>query len=124
MSGKILIVDDAETQRVQLRRDLESKGFAVVEGFDGINGLEVLHENRDVKMIICDVNMPRLDGLAMCKKISEDAELSKIPKLMLTTESNPTMKAQGKDAGVTAWMTKPYNSEKLLGAVAKILQRG
>lgn len=122
--AKIVIVDDSETQRVQLKRDLESMGHQVAEAFDGANGLEVLNENRDVKLIICDLNMPRLDGLSMCKKINQDPNFVGVPKIMLTTESNPQMKSQGKEAGVTAWMTKPYNSERLIGAVAKILSRG
>jgi two-component system, chemotaxis family, chemotaxis protein CheY len=119
---KILIVDDSETMRAQLKRDLEAKGFQVVEGTDGINGLEVLSANPDVKLIICDVNMPRLDGLDMAKKIHEVPSQKSLPILIMTTEASSALKAKGKDAGVLAWVTKPYVAAKLLPVVEKIVK--
>lgn len=119
--SKILIVDDSETLRTQLRGLLESKSYEVVEGFDGVNGLEVLKQNPDTKLIFCDVNMPNMDGITMCSKVAEDSSLNSIPILMLTTESNADMKEKGKKAGVKAWIVKPYNEDKLLLAVAKLL---
>ena len=119
---KIMIVDDSETLRTQLRRDLESGGFSVVEGFDGVHGIETLEKNKDVKLIICDVNMPRMDGITMCQKVHSNPEFTKIPLLMMTTESSPEMKAQGKAAGVLAWVTKPYVAEKLLSVIKKLVQ--
>lgn len=120
---KILIVDDSETVRTQLRRDLEAKGYQVVEGDDGVNGLEALSQNPDVKLVISDLKMPRLDGLAMVKKIHEIPEHKALPVLMMTTESSAELKAQGKEAGVLAWMVKPYVADKLMAAVAKILSK-
>lgn len=118
---KILIVDDSETLRVQLKKDLEAGGFTVVEGFDGVNGLETLSQNKDVKLVICDVNMPRMDGLTMMEKMASDPETAKIPKLMMTTESSPEMKSRGKAAGVMAWITKPYQADKLLMVLKKVV---
>lgn len=122
--AKILIVDDSETLRIQLKKTLQEAGHQPIEAIDGINGLEVLEQNRDTQLILCDVNMPRIDGITMCKKVQEDAQLKKIPIFMLTTESNPEMKAQGKAAGVIAWITKPYIPEKLLSAIGKALKLG
>ncbi|MBY0472261.1 response regulator [bacterium] len=120
---KILVVDDSETLRVQLKQDLEKGGFQVVEGVDGVNGIEVLEKNKDVALIVCDVNMPNMDGLTMCSKVHQTAEFKAIPIFMLTTESGPEMKAKGKEAGVIAWITKPYVAEKMLAAIGKVLKK-
>jgi two-component system chemotaxis response regulator CheY len=119
---KILIVDDSETMRVQLKRDLEAKGYLVVEGFDGVHGLEVLEKDKDVKLVICDVNVPRMDGLDMAKKIHELADLKELPILVMTTETSPAQKTRGKEAGVLAWVAKPYVAAKLLPVVEKIVK--
>ncbi len=118
---KILIVDDSETLRTQLKKDLEGGGHQVLEAHDGLHGLEVLEQNKtEIKLIICDVNMPRMDGLSMCQKIHENPSVTKIPKIMMTTESSPEMKSKGKAAGVLAWVTKPYVAEKLLSVIGKL----
>ncbi len=119
---KILVVDDSETLRVQLKKDLEAGGYQVLEGFDGIHGLDLIKKNKDIRLIICDVNMPRMDGLTMCQKVHELPESKAIPILMMTTESSPEMKAHGKAAGVLAWITKPYVSEKLISVIGKIIK--
>ena len=119
--AKILVVDDSEIIRVQLRTDLTSVGHEVLEAYDGLNGLKVLTENKDVKLIISDVNMPEMDGLTMCEKIHSDPELRHIPIVMLTTQSNPELKAKSKESGVIAWVTKPYKSNALIGGITKIL---
>jgi two-component system, chemotaxis family, chemotaxis protein CheY len=118
---KILIVDDSETLRTQLRRDLESKKYAVIEGTDGVDGLAKIGENSDVRMVITDVNMPKMDGLAMAKKIHELPNFQKLPIIVMTTELAQDLKNKGKEAGVLAWVTKPYNAEKLLAVVGKVL---
>jgi two-component system, chemotaxis family, chemotaxis protein CheY len=121
--AKILIVDDSETLRTQLRKTLEEASHEVLEGYDGVNGLETLRANPDVQLILCDVNMPEMDGITMCSKVHEDDGLNKIPIFMLTTESNPEMKAKGKEVGVKAWVTKPFVATKLLAAIEKITSR-
>ena len=118
--AKIVIIDDSETLRGQIRRDLESVGHTVVEGTDGMHGLEVIHATPDAQLVICDVNMPRLDGLSMCVKLFELRGGPSIPIFMLTTECSPEMKTKGKTVGVVAWITKPYTVQKLLTAVDKI----
>lgn len=117
---KILIVDDSETLRTQLRKDLEAGQHSVIEAEDGLQGLDSLTKESGIELILCDVNMPRMDGITMCAKIQESPEMKKIPRIMMTTESSPEMKAQGKAAGVTAWITKPYVAEKLLAVIGKL----
>lgn len=121
--AKIMVVDDSEVIRFQLNTDLTKEGHEVVEAHDGLHGLQVLKDNKDVKVIICDVNMPEMDGLTMCENISKDAEVSHIPIVMLTTQNSPEMKARGKSLGVVAWVTKPYKAAALMGGISKILSR-
>jgi len=118
---RILIVDDSETIRNQLRRLLEGKGYEVFEGVDGQNGFEQLRAHKGVNLIICDVNMPNVDGLTMCGKIHLDQDYKSIPILMLTTESSAELKSRGKAAGVTAWITKPFDAERLIAVLQKLI---
>ncbi len=118
--AKILIVDDSETLRIQLRKVLEGKDHEVVEACDGIKGLEALEANDGIQLVLCDVNMPEMDGLTMIERVHENSKFNTIPIFMLTTESSPEMKSRGKAAGVRAWVTKPFVDAKLLGAVEKI----
>lgn len=121
--AKILIVDDSETIRIQLKTDLTSNGsnYDVIEAHDCLNGLEVLNDNKDVNLIICDVNMPEMDGLSMCEEVHKDESLNSIPIIMLTTQCSDEMKARGKENGDIAWITKPHKPKMLLGGIKKIL---
>ena len=121
--AKILIVDDSETLRIQLREALENSGHDVIEGVDGVDGLKKANENKDVNLIITDFNMPQMDGVTMASKVREIPEFSKVPMLMLTTEATPDIKAAGKQAGILAWIVKPLVSEKLIPAIEKVLAR-
>lgn len=121
--AKILIVDDSETLRVQLKNLLSSKGHTVVEGEDGVRGLDTLKKNTDVGLIICDLNMPNMDGVTMCIKISEDPALNKIPIFMLTTEASNELKEKGKKAGVRAWINKPFDEAKLIAVIDKLFAK-
>jgi two-component system chemotaxis response regulator CheY len=118
---KILCVDDSDTILTQLKSLFEPSGFQVVQAYDGFSGLEMLRCNPDVNLIICDVNMPELDGLSMCEKIKEEKLAQGVPIVMLTTETNVELKSRGRAAGVLGWINKPYSSEKLLVAVTKLL---
>ncbi len=118
--AKILVVDDSETLRTQLRKILEAKGHQVVEAENGVRGLEQFAAHDDLKLVFCDVNMPEMDGLTMCERIRDTMPTRKVPIFMLTTESSKEMKLRGKDAGVMAWVTKPFVEEKLLMAVDKV----
>ena len=121
---KILIVDDSESLRTQLKRALEEAHYEVVEGTNGLNGLETLKANPEVRLILCDVNMPKMDGLSMCRKVRETYPDLRLPIIMITTESSPEMKATGKEIGVSAWIIKPFIEIKLISAIKKLLASG
>lgn len=121
--AKILVVDDSETLRSQVCKELKGASHEVVEAIHGVNGLEMLNTNPDVQLILCDVNMPEMDGLTMISKVHLDDRFNKIPIFMLTTESSAEMKVQGKENGVIAWVTKPFVAAKLLAAIDKVLSR-
>jgi two-component system chemotaxis response regulator CheY len=120
---KILVVDDAETQRFQLKKDLEAAAYEVVEAYDGLHGLLIIDENPDISVIICDVNMPVMDGITMCSKIKEAGKLPGVPIFMLTTEASAEMKQTAKQLGVRAWITKPFVATKLVEAVGKVIKK-
>jgi two-component system chemotaxis response regulator CheY len=120
---KILVVDDSESQRVRLRQDLEGAGYQVVEGQNGNDGLEKLESNPDVALVICDVNMPEMDGLTFCSKIHEGGKHVGLPIFMLTTEASPELRQKAKQFGVRAWIIKPHVAAKLLEAAAKVIKK-
>lgn len=121
----ILIIDDSDTVRAQLRKDLADRGFGVLEAGNGVEGLQIIAEKgAGIGLIICDVNMPELDGLAMCREMQNTPGMPHIPVIMLTTQTGAEMKAEGKQAGVTAWVVKPYEKTRLLTGIARILGDG
>jgi two-component system chemotaxis response regulator CheY len=122
--AKILVVDDSKALRMQLRRDLEKAGHKVVEAENGQVGISQVGQNPDIEMILCDVNMPVMDGLAMCEQLFQTESFRAIPKFMLTTEAFPALKQRAKEAGVMAWIIKPYTAEKLLAEISKVVKVG
>ena len=118
--AKILIVDDSETVRSQLRKDLTESGFQVVEAANGLEGLDVAKTEKP-DCILCDLNMPKLDGLSMCAQIQKEPGLETVPVFMLTTEAGADAKKRAKEIGILAWITKPYDSGKLLAGIKKVL---
>lgn len=119
----LLIVDDSEASRAQLRNDLQSHGHTVIEAVDGEDGLKRLQSNPKTDIVISDVNMPVMDGLTMVSKMRQDSSHAKLKIFMLTTEATVDMKEKGKKAGVNAWIVKPYALDKLLMAIDKIMQK-
>lgn len=119
----LLIVDDSEASRAQLRNDLQSHGHTVIEAVDGEDGLKRLQANPKTDIVISDVNMPVMDGLTMVSKMRQDSSHAKLKIFMLTTEATVDMKEKGKKAGVNAWIVKPYALDKLLMAIDKIMQK-
>jgi len=120
MSKRIMIVDDSESMRMMVAFTLTGGGYEVVEASDGRGALEQLKDG-PVDMIITDVNMPHLNGIELVRKVREHEESRFIPILLLTTESNESKKKEGREAGATGWIVKPFRSEQLLGAVRKVL---
>lgn len=121
MSKKILAVDDSPSIRGMVAFTLKGAGYEVVEAVDGLDGLEKAKQH-DVNLILTDVNMPRMDGMALVKSLRGLARYRTAPILMLTTESSEAAKAQGREAGATGWLVKPFDPGRLLDVVARVMR--
>ena len=121
MSKRVLVVDDSQSIRQHVRTTLAEGGFEVVEAVDGVDALQTLTTRTDIDVVICDVNMPRLDGLGLVKKLRELPASKFLPILMLTTEVDPVKKKVAKDAGATGWLVKPFQPHQLLTTIQKVL---
>ena len=121
--AKILVVDDSQMVRKKLRSALEKGGHTVVEGIDGVDGLAKLEEYDGIQLIVADVNMPNMNGVDMCLKMRENKKFDTIKIFMLTAESSPEMKAKTANANISAWILKPYDIDKVLSAIDKVLSR-
>lgn len=119
MSKKILTVDDSKTMRDMVSFTLRQAGFDVVEAVDGRNAIDVLGRGR-VDCVITDLNMPVMDGIELIRKLRADPVHKSTPILMLTTESDDSKKSEGRAAGATGWLVKPFNPEKLVATVRKV----
>lgn len=122
MSAAILAVDDSTSLRAAIRIALSSAGYAVTEAQDGADGLRKAGAAR-FDLILTDLNMPVMDGLEMIRNMRAKPELSGIPIVFLTTESDAGMKQKAKAAGATGWITKPFQPDGLVSVVRKILGR-
>jgi two-component system chemotaxis response regulator CheY len=120
MAKVILAVDDSASIRQMVAFTLKSAGYEVVEAVDGMDGVEKA-KARSVNLILTDQNMPRMDGLTLIKNLRALPQYKTTPILMLTTESSDAMKAQGKAAGATGWLVKPFDPQKLLEVVKKVI---
>jgi len=118
MSTTILVVDDSATVRQQIRLALSPAGYQIVEASDGLQGLEMIRSRPDLAMVICDVNMPNMNGIEMLRNVAKEAHA--VPVIMLTTEGNPALIRQARASGAKGWIIKPFNAELLVRAVAKI----
>jgi two-component system, chemotaxis family, chemotaxis protein CheY len=116
----ILAVDDSASMRQMVAFTLKAAGFAVVEAADGEEGLEKARGN-PVNLVLTDQNMPRMDGLTLVRSLRGMPEYRHVPILILTTESSDTMKAQGKAAGATGWLVKPFDPNRLVDVVRKVI---
>jgi two-component system chemotaxis response regulator CheY len=119
--AKIVIVDDSETVRSQLKQALEAAGHTVIEGVNGNDGYDKIIEVGKPDLVISDYNMPGADGLSMLTKVKDKLGLGVFPIFMLTTETSDNLKSAGKLIGITAWINKPFESAKLVAGVAKVL---
>src|ERR1039458_9654389 len=120
MARTILIVDDSTSIRHIVAFTLKQAGFAVLEGSNGQEGLAQLDTQR-VDLIVTDLNMPVMDGITFVKNVRSRPNTKGVPVLMLTTESQDSKKKEGKAAGATGWLVKPFHPEKLLQTIARVL---
>ncbi len=120
MAKTILTVDDSASMRQLVSFTLKSAGYDVVEAADGAEGLDKALAAA-VSLVITDQNMPRMDGLALVRALRALPQYRSIPILILTTESSAAMKAQGRAAGATGWVVKPFDPRKLIEVVRKVI---
>ena len=121
MTGKtILVVDDSGSFRTVVKLALQKAGYAVIEAGDGQAALGKLEGGTKVHLIVCDVNMPIMDGLTFLKQVKTMAAYKFTPVIMLTTESQEAKKAEGRAAGAKAWITKPFQPSQLVDAVNRL----
>ena len=113
MSKAILAVDDSASIRQMVAFTLKSAGYDVVEAGDGQDGLDKA-KRRPFSLVLTDQNMPGMDGLSLIKSLRGLPQYKATPILMLTTESGDAMKAQGKAAGATGWLVKPFDPKRLV----------
>jgi len=121
-SHTVLVVDDSPTMRGMIQRALVAGGYQVVEAADGVEALSRL-ERSQVDVILTDVNMPRMDGLAFIRAVRETTRFARTPILALTTEGESDMKAAGKAAGATGWIVKPFDPTQLCNVIGMVLRR-
>ena len=120
MSNVILAVDDSPSMRQMVGQTLRAAGYEVIEAADGVQAFE-LAKDKVVDVVITDVNMPNMDGITLVAQLRTLPNYRLVPLLLLTTESSPERKAQGKQAGATGWMVKPFNPDQLLATLARVL---
>jgi two-component system chemotaxis response regulator CheY len=121
LSAKILIVDDSRTVRQQAGTVLTQAGYQVVEAEDGEQGLSTIGAQRDIALVICDINMPNMNGIEMLTAVKADASNSALPVIMLTTEGRAELIQQAKRIGAKGWVVKPFKPEQLVAVIRKIV---
>jgi two-component system, chemotaxis family, chemotaxis protein CheY len=120
MAKTILSVDDSASIRQMVAFTLKSAGYEVADAVDGQDGLDKA-KAKTYNLILSDQNMPRMDGLTLIKSLRALPQYKTVPILMLTTESSDAMKQQGRAAGATGWLVKPFDPQKLVEVVKKVI---
>lgn len=118
MGKRILIVDDSATVRQQVRSALEGAGFAVTEAVDGADAVNKIEGG--FSAVVCDVNMPRMNGVQFVQTVKQKPEHAAIPILMLTTEGSPDTIRKAREAGARGWIVKPFKPDQLVAAMNKL----
>lgn len=120
MAKTIMTADDSASVRQMVAFTLKQSGYDVIEAVDGRDALTRLATQK-VDMLLTDLNMPNLDGIGLIKGVRAGSLNRMIPIVMLTTESNDSRKAEGKTAGATGWIVKPFKPEQLIAVVKKVI---
>ncbi len=115
----ILAVDDSASMRQMVGFTLKSAGYDVVEAVDGVDALAKA-KTMKANIVITDVNMPNMDGISLISELRKLPDYKFVPILMLTTESGASKKQEGKSAGATGWIVKPFNPDQLLSTVKRV----
>ncbi|MDA8088283.1 MAG: response regulator [Nitrospiraceae bacterium] len=121
MGKTVLIVDDSASMRQIVSFALKDAGFDVIAAVDGKDALEKLNAIK-TEMIITDLNMPNLNGIELIKQVRQTTGHKFTPIIMLTTESQESKKVEGRQAGASGWIVKPFTPDQLLGVVKKFIR--
>jgi len=116
----ILAVDDSASMRQMVTFTLREAGYEVVDAADGVQALQ-LAKSRQFDLVLSDVNMPNMDGISLIRALRELPAYKFTPILMLTTEAGSDKKQEGKSAGATGWIVKPFNPEQLLSTIKRVV---
>lgn len=116
--ANVLVIDDSMVIRQQVGRALAPAGFSIVEAKDGIEGLQRLADSPDVRVIVCDVNMPRMNGLDFLERLAAKPQVP--PVVMLTTEGQHDVIQRAKALGAKGWLIKPLKAENLVATVKRL----
>ena len=119
MTARVLVVDDSATVRQQVGIALRQSGFEIVEACDGAEGAEAIGKG-GIDCVICDVNMPNMNGIEMLRKVKSEPANADLPVVMLTTEGSKELITQAKEAGAKGWIVKPFKADLLVAAVEKL----
>ena len=120
MTKKILAVDDSASMRQMVLFTLKQAGYDVLQASDGVEALAMARKGV-VDLVLTDVHMPNMDGITLVRELRELLDYKFVPMLMLTTESSQEKKMDGKRAGATGWIIKPFNPPQLLATVARVI---
>ena len=120
MHKTIMTVDDSASVRLMVNFTLKQLGYEIIEAANGIEALQKMSKHH-VHMLITDINMPELDGIGLVKRVRQDPQHRFIPIIILTTESQSEKKREGKEAGATGWIVKPFTPEQLISVVKKVM---
>jgi two-component system chemotaxis response regulator CheY len=120
MAKKIVVIDDSRTARQQVFNALAGTAYELIEAVDGNDGLRQIALNNDASLVICDINMPNMNGLDMLRALRAAQPAAQMPIVMLTTEAQPELIQQAKEAGVKGWIVKPFKPALFLAAVRKL----
>ena len=115
----VLAIDDSRTMRELLRHALEGAGMEVTTADDGVLGVQAFRESR-FDAVITDINMPNLDGFGVIEAIRRGTSNKRVPILVLTTETGPSLRARAREAGATGWLTKPFDQAGLIQTVRRV----
>jgi two-component system, chemotaxis family, chemotaxis protein CheY len=121
MKRTVLVIDDSVTVRQQLSAILSLTGYDVIEASDGLLGLAAAIAQPELSLVLCDVNMPNMNGLEFLENFRPKERTPPIPVVMLTTDGTPDAIARAKRAGACAWIVKPFKPERMLTAIRRIL---
>ena len=117
----IMTVDDSASLRQMVAFVLRGGGYEVMEAVDGLDALSKL-KDKELHLFVSDINMPNMDGLTFTRRLRAMPQYKFVPIILLTTESHPEKKQEGKAAGATAWIVKPFTPDQLLAVVKKVMR--